>query len=173
MPLCLLAALVAGEHLRLVLLVDVGREVASLDGTAPVDDALRDDRLLRLRVERVERVERVLGVRLEAKHLATAQGPGPALGAVVARVVVERLRDADEVTEAVVDRLAAVDLDAAQDVGVVADHHVRARVDRGPRDLLLVVQDDDRRVDDALVERDGEDVTARAVGGRTNVDLTG
>ena len=68
------------------------------------------------------------------------------------------MRDGDEVPEAVEDGLAAVDLDAAEDVRVVADDDVGAAVDRGAAELALVGVHDDRDVPDPLVERDDHDV---------------
>ena len=46
----------------------------------------------------------------------------------------------DEVAERVPDRLALVDLERARPVGVVADDHVGAGVDRGPGERLLAVE---------------------------------
>ena len=64
----------------------------------------------------------------------------------------------DEVAEPVEDRAAAVDLDAAENVRVVGGDDVGAGIDRGVRDIALVLRETRAHVADALVQRDDDDV---------------
>ena len=112
-----------------------GRPRSSIQhGTKPastppsLDPAVGDHRVPALGVEGIERHRRV---GLEAEELPPPLRPGGQLvGACAARR--QGMRDGDEVAEPVEDRLAAVELDAAEDVRVVADHDVGAAVDRRP-----------------------------------------
>ena len=63
-----------------------------------------------------------------------------------------------EIAQAVEDRLAAIDLDALENVLVAAEDDVRARVDRDPGEFAFVLGDDDGGEVDAPVRRDDDDV---------------
>ena len=73
-------------------------------------------------------------------------------------VEVQRPGHGHEVAEAVKDRTAVHGLDPAQDMGVVADDDVRTGLDRGAGERPFVVGEHGRRVHDALVQRDDDQV---------------
>jgi len=87
-----------------------------------------------------------------------AAPPGPIRATRIIRVRAQRARDDAAIAEPVKNGFATVDLDAAQDVGMVANDDIGARVDGGMRDGPLVGRERCRRVHDALVQGDDDDV---------------
>ena len=84
------------------------------------------------------------------------------------------MRDDAAIADAVEDRFAAIDLDAAQDVRVMADDDVGPCIDRGLGKRSLVGGQSRGRVHDALVERDDDQLRAAARGGNVGTqDLEG
>ena len=76
----------------------------------------------------MERRERVVGIGLEPEQLLAPFGPFAARRMVLRRR--QRTRDHAAVAQAMEDRLAAMELDAAHDMRVMADHRIRAQLDR-------------------------------------------
>ena len=108
----------------------------------------------------MERRQRVGGVRLEPEQLAATMRPRRARRVVLRRT--QCMRDNAAVAEAVEHRFPLVEFDAADEMGVVAEHHVRACLDGGLRDRALVGRKPCRGVHDALVERDDHELGAVA-----------
>ena len=82
-----------------------------------------------------------LGVRFETEVFAPLTRP---VVASRARPNGKRAGDGYEVAQAVIDWLASIDLDTAQNVGVVTRDEVRAGADRRVRNLALVIGDTGR-----------------------------
>src|SRR5579871_1312109 len=126
----------------------------------PIEVAEGENRVLCFRMKWVRGV---LRVRLEPEPLAPAFGPRAPLRAGVP-VDVQGFGCDREITQAMEDRSAAINLHALQDVGVVPNHHIRTSIDCTFRDLSFVHADGSRRVAQPLMQRDGEHVDLCAKG---------
>lgn len=146
--------LVVTERHRPPRVVDPAGHEACRHQAVPVEPADRDRGVPALGMEGVVRHVRI---GREAVQLDSAARPRGTF-ARVARGGRQRVSDGHEVAQAVIDRPAAVHLDAAHDVGVVGEHGVRAGVDRGVRHGPLVHRQHGGRVPDTLVQRHRHDV---------------
>ena len=79
----------------------------------------------------MKRRELIGGVRLEAEQLTSFARPRRASG--MGLIGRQRARHDAAIAEAMEDRLAAIELDPANDVRMVPEHDVAARIDRSMR----------------------------------------
>src|SRR5690606_15076973 len=94
--------------------------------------------------------ERIRRIGIEAEHRAPFPRPGGSRG--MRLIGTERARHDTAVAQSVKDRLAAMELDSANDVSVVADDDVRTGIDRRVRYGPLVRCQTRARVHDSFVQ---------------------
>lgn len=133
--------------------LEVDRQEAGRDQSVTIKHHTGQQTVCGLWMKRRERVRRV---GLEAKHLAPPSCPGGAAGMGLIRA--QRTGHDTTVTETVKNRAVAMKLDSAQDVGMMPDDQIRARIDRGPCKRALIGRQPARHVYDSFMERDDANI---------------
>ena len=116
---------------------------------------------------RMKRRQPILRIRLETEQLLAPLHPSRARRIILARA--ERARHDAAVAEAVKNGPAAIEFHAADQMRVMTDHDMRARIDRRLRHRPFVGCQARRRMHQSLVQSDDDEIVVAA--GRSDVGL--
>ena len=112
-----------------------------------------EHRVYGLRVKRREGVRRI---GFEIEKLRAPSGPFRPVGVRLVRC--EGIRDDAAVPKTVVNRLASIDFDTPHDVRMMPDNDIGAGVDGGPGERTFITGKFGRRMNDALMHGDDDEV---------------